>query len=79
MDELTKNFHWYLAHQDDLAGKHRGRYVSVADCSVVGVYDDEFEAIAETRKTHTLGSFMVKRCVPFAEEEIPTFHGAYFP
>jgi len=73
-DELTKNFHWYLKHQDELAAQHKGRFVAVADCAVAGVYDDEMDAITETRKKHTLGTFMVKRCVPFAEEEIPTFH-----
>ena len=78
MDELTKNFHWYLEHQDELAKEYSGRWVAVADCSLAGVYDDQFDAIAEMRKAHKLGSFMVKRCVPFSEEKIPTFNRVVF-
>ena len=75
-EELDKNFHWYLKHQDEVAARHKGRYIAVADCSVAGVYDDMMEAIAATRKKHALGTFLVRLCLPAAEEEVPpTIHG----
>lgn len=57
--ELLSNFNYYLDHQDELVQKYNGKYVAIADEKVVGVFDDEDKAIANTSKKYKLGTFLV--------------------
>lgn len=70
---LEKEFDYYLEHQDELVAKHNGRVVVIKGRRVLGVYDDELEAISQTAKTEEMGTFLVQRCTPGDEAYTVTF------
>src|ERR1035441_836864 len=59
---LEKEFEYYIGHQDELVAQYGGRFVVIKDEKVIGSYDSELEAIAETVKKHALGTFLVQKC-----------------
>ena len=61
---LEKEFKYYIEHQDELVKEYKDKYIVIRDCNVIGVYDDEMEAIEKTSKKYKLGTFLVKRCEP---------------
>ena len=71
---LQKEFKYYLAHQSEMVEKHDGKFIVIKDCKVLGVYDNELTAIAETRKEHQLGTFLVQFVSPGDAAYSQTFH-----
>jgi len=74
MKQLEKEFKYYLAHQDELVKKYKGKFVVIKDNSVIGVYDSELEAIEKTAQEHELGTFLVQKCEPGSESYTQTYH-----
>ena len=72
MSQLTQEFKYFLDHKDEIVREHEGRYVVIKNKRIIGTYDDELEAINETRKTHELGTFLVHLAA--SEERTPIFH-----
>ena len=70
---LEKEFKFYLDHQDEMVEKYDGKVVVINDGIVLGSYDDELDAVTETRKDHTLGTFLVQRVSPGADAYSQTF------
>jgi len=62
MKPLEREFHYYLAHQNELVQKYNGKFIVIKGTTVLGAYDSEWEAVQETRKTHELGTFLVQKC-----------------
>lgn len=73
-DPLEQEFAYYKAHQDELVEKYRGKVVVIKGDLVIGVYDNELEAVNETSKEHKLGTFLVQKCVPGPEAYSQTYH-----
>lgn len=73
-DNLEKEFEFYLANQNELVKKYNGKYIVIKNCTVIGAYDSESEAIAKTSKEHPLGTFLVQKCEPGAESYTQTYH-----
>lgn len=71
---LKREFDYYLAHQDELVKAHNGRFVVIRNEKVIGVYDSQTEAIAETQKTFELGTFLVQKVAPGDAAYTQTFH-----
>lgn len=71
---LEKEFQYFLDHQAELVEKFNGKFVVIRDCSVVGAFDSEQEAIKVASAKFQLGSFLVQKCVPGAEGYTQTFH-----
>lgn len=71
---LEKEFQYYLDHQAELAQEYAGKVIVLKDCEVIGVFEDELEAVEETSKAHPLGTFLVQRCDPDPESTVQTFH-----
>ena len=71
---LKREFDYYLAHQDELVKKYNGRFVVIKDQRVIGDYADQLTAIAETQKSHALGTFLVQKVEPGSEAYTQTFH-----
>ena len=61
-EPLQVEFHYYLAHQDELVREYEGKFIVIVGHEVIGAYDDEWEAIKATTKTHELGTFFVHKC-----------------
>lgn len=62
MSNLKKEFTYYLEHQGELVRQHKGKFIVIKNCQVIGTYDSELEAITETTKHHDLGTFLVQKC-----------------
>lgn len=71
---LKREFEYYLANQEALVRKHKGKFIVVKNREVIGVYDDQATAVSETEKTHELGTFLVQKVEPGNEAHTQTFH-----
>ena len=71
---LENEFNYYLANQDKLIKKYKGRVLVIKNNKVIGVYDSELEAINETTKKEELGTFLVQKCEPGTESYTQTYH-----
>jgi hypothetical protein len=71
---LKKEFQYYLDHQDEMVSKYDGQVVVIKNGQVLGAYGDELTAIAETRKSHEVGTFLVQRVSAGPSAYSQTFH-----
>ena len=72
--KLEKEFKYYLDNQSELVKKYNGKFIVIKDCSVIGSFDSELEAIQETSKKHPLGTFLVQKCEPGSDNYTQTYH-----
>jgi hypothetical protein len=73
-NNLQDEFKYYVDHQKELAEKYNGKIIVIKDRQVIGVYDSEIRAVEETKKKHTLGTFLVQKCELGPESYTQTFH-----
>lgn len=71
---LETEFKYYLDHQDELVAQYDGKVLVIIGQQVVGVYEDEGEAVEKTAETHELGTFLVQRCSPGDGDYTAVFH-----
>ena len=71
---LKREFEYYLANQDDLVKKYNGQFVVIKNRAVIGAYADDATAVAETTKSHELGTFLVQKVEPGEGAYTQTFH-----
>ncbi|OGO04821.1 MAG: hypothetical protein A2Y91_06095 [Chloroflexi bacterium RBG_13_54_8] len=74
MEQLKKEFEYYLAHQSELVEKYNGKFIVIKDCQIIGAYDSELEAIQKTSEQHELGTFLVQRCEPGDASYTQSYH-----
>ncbi len=74
MSNLGQEFKWYLKNKDDLIQKYEGRVLVIKDEKLVGLFDDEMEAIRHTALEHELGTFLVQECSSDPLSTSATFH-----
>jgi len=74
MSDLKKEFEFYLKNQVELVQKFNGKHIVIKDEQVLGAYDSELEAIAEAKKQHQLGTFIVQLVTPGNTAYTQTFH-----
>jgi Family of unknown function (DUF5678) len=67
---LQEEFHWYLANQNELVKRYRGRYLAIAGQKVIGDFNTIGDAYQTTIRTCKPGTFIIKFCIP-AQEERP--------
>ena len=58
---LKKEFEYYIAHQDEFVEQYDGKVIAIKDGKVLGAYDNDLDAVTETKKSHDLGTFLVQR------------------
>jgi len=74
MEQLEKEFKYYIDHQAELVKKYNGKFIVVKDCKVIGAFDSELEAINTTSEQYELGTFLVQKCEPGSESYTQTYH-----
>lgn len=74
MDELEKEFNYYIEYQDELVKKYNGKFIVIKNCEVIGAFDSELEAVEKTAEKHELGTFLVQKCEPGSESYTQTYH-----
>ena len=57
---LKKEFEFYKENQSDLLNKYRGKFIVIKDKRVVGAYDSEPEAYAETIESQKSSNFLIQ-------------------
>ena len=78
MKPLEAEFEYYLEHQDELVEQYNGKVVVIKNNKVLGIYDNDNEAISETKKKHKLGTFLVHPVGPGEENTTMKFHSRVF-
>jgi hypothetical protein len=58
---------FFIANQDDLVRKHRGKVLVIKGQAVVGVYGNPLEAYLQAQKEYDVGTFMIQQCEPGPE------------
>jgi len=74
VEQLEKEFKYYIDHQVELVEKYNGKFIVIKDCKVIGAFDSELEAINTTSEQHELGTFLVQKCEPGSESYTQTYH-----
>jgi hypothetical protein len=68
---LEKEQKFYTDHRDELRGKYLGKRIVIKGDQILGVYEDDMEAINATAAAgHEPGTFMVKYIPVDPEDEI---------
>jgi hypothetical protein len=68
---LEKEFKYYKEHETEFLAKYAGKTIVIRDQKVIGIYNNDIEAITKSSEEFELGTFLVHRCVP---EEAAFFH-----
>ena len=74
MENLEREFKYYVEHQDELVEKYNGKFIVIKDCNVIAAFDSELEAIEKTAEQYELGTFLVQKCEPGSESYTQTYH-----
>ena len=62
MKPLEREFHFYLAHQDEQVQQYEGKFLVIVGTDILGAYDDELEAVKDAAKAHEFGTFLIQKC-----------------
>ena len=71
---LQAEFGFYLDNQDSLVEKHDGKVIVIKGCEVVGVYENELDAITNSKQIHKMGTFLIQRVSAGDIDYTATFH-----
>ena len=63
MATLDREFEFYQDNKERFLSEYQGKFIVIKGEEVIGVFEDQMEAVEETRKKHQLGTFMVKEVV----------------
>ena len=74
IEQLKKEFEYYLSHQNELVKQYNGKYIVIRDCNVIGAFDSELEAVEKTAEKYDLGTFLVQKCELGSESYTQTYH-----
>jgi len=72
MFEVENKF--YQENRETFREKYLGKRVVIVNDKILGVYDSDADAIAETSKTMEMGTFCVKYVPVNPDEEIHRLH-----
>ncbi len=72
--ELVREFHYYLAHQDEMVAQYDGKVIVLKNYEVIGVYDTDLEAFTKTVREHEPGTFIIQRVSAGDEAYTATIH-----
>jgi hypothetical protein len=61
---FEKELAFFIAHQDELVARHRGKTLVIRDEGVEGAYGSALEAYLAAQKQFPLGTFMLQPCEP---------------
>ena len=60
--ERQTDFYFFIAHYSEFYEKYGHKFIAIQNQTVLGVFDDEINAIQETSQKYPLGSFIVQEC-----------------
>jgi hypothetical protein len=69
---LEREFEFYENNKSEIRQKYLGKRIVIVGEEIIAAYDDFEEALFETSKTHTLGTFMIHNVPINIEDEVIT-------
>ena len=72
MAQLDKEFEYYRVNKKDLLSKYEDKFIVIVGHEIIGVFDDDIEAVESARKSHSPGTFLVQYVCE--EEEVLYYH-----
>lgn len=73
-DSLDRAFEFYLENQSELVEKFDGKFIVIKDDEIVGVYDNEIDAVTASTTKYPKGSFLVQHVTQGNDEYTEVFH-----
>lgn len=64
---LQDELDFFIANQDELVRKHRGKVLVLRDREVVGVFDTPLQAYLDAESRYAAGTYAIQRCTPGPE------------
>jgi hypothetical protein len=64
MKPLENELEYFKKNQSKLVKEYPDKYLVIKKNEVLGSYNDEVSALAETLKEHKLGTFLIIHCTP---------------
>lgn len=64
---FNEELDFFIANQESLVEKYRGKFLVLIGPKVVGAYESALAAYLEAQKKHEIGSFMIQNCIPGPE------------
>lgn len=74
MSKLDNEYAYFKENRAQLLKQYRGKFIVIIGKEVVGSYDDDAQAYANTIKDHELGTFLIQLCLPDKELPPQVFH-----
>ena len=71
---LNKEYEYFNTNRGLLVKKYRGKFIVIKNQNVIGAYGSEEDAYSTTVKEHSLGTFLIQKCLPEAEIPPQIFH-----
>ena len=62
IDQLRGEFKFYLDNKKSIIEKYNGKVIVIKNRKIIGYYDNDCQAINETKKNHQLGTFIIQKC-----------------
>jgi len=75
---LSKEFHYYIDNQKELASKYNGKFIVIVGEQLVGVYDNIADAYTEPQKKYDLGTFFIQKAGLGEENYTQTINRTHF-
>jgi hypothetical protein len=75
---LKKNLDWYIANQQELAGKYNGKILLIVDQKLINVFDSMEHAYIAAMEMYTPGSFTLQPCTPGPDSYVLMLHSLAF-
>lgn len=73
------NYKYFEDNFSEITKGHIGQYVVIKDCSVIGYYVDEFQAIEEMEKRGVkLGEYIVQQCLNNIDDNMVHYYSRVF-
>ena len=61
---FDRELNYFIAHQEELVAKHRGKVLVLRGENVEGAYDSALEAYQAAHRLFPVGTFMIQSCEP---------------
>lgn len=63
LETLKEQLEYFIANQDDLVRRYKGKVLVIKDKTVVGSYPSDWDAYQDAMKKYEPGTFLIQKCV----------------
>ena len=70
---LEREYKYYENHKKEFDSKYDNNFIVIVGDNIVGVYNNQREALEETLKNHKAGTFLLQKCLK-DEDQIQRFY-----